>query len=367
MPSSPKVATEIREAILAHSSWSIADDIGLLELMLADMAGQQSIYQPGPYWLRKSRSAAREIRRCGLANFRGRDNIVGLSCVDKPDIDVRMSLNLGARRVLKWMLEHGGPVAFAFDGQVRQTVRLVDDAIRERAAWIRQSGQVRALLERYRMPYSIGGGCLDYTEIDGVPVANHYLHLLETLDAIHIAADLSSVRTYFEIGGGFGGNVHVLLSNFQNVRKVIYLDIPPNLYIGTAYLRSHFGDAVVDYRELKDRREIRFRDDNELEIFCIAPWQIERLQAGVDHFHNANSMVEMPMEVAANYARQADRLLTDAGSVSLVSYEEFDLRTTFHPDKLPGLFLGQFDRTRHACSAAPHRRYYHYVRRPQTT
>ena len=65
-------------------------------------------------------------------------------------------------------------------------------------------------------------------------------------------------RLTFEIGGGVGTNVHLVLENYKNIRKVLYLDIPPNLYVGTQYLKAFYGNAVSDYRTLKTLDSIKF-------------------------------------------------------------------------------------------------------------
>lgn len=77
-----------------------------------------------------------------------------------------------------------------------------------------------------------------------------------------------------EIGGGFGANLHITLFNFPNIRKIIYVDIAPNLYIATQYLRSFYGDSVKDISTAK--KNFSFAETEDLEIFCILPSQIEK-------------------------------------------------------------------------------------------
>ena len=128
-----------------------------------------------------------------------------------------------------------------------------------------------------------------------------------------------------------------LLENYPNVGKIVYLDIPPSLYVGTQYLKSFFGESVKNYSGLRDRTEIRFEDNNNLEILCIAPWQIERLRCGIDIFHNAYSFVEMPKKVVKNYGEFIKNLMTENGKVCLFSYDRFDTSTTIDPNQLPSL------------------------------
>lgn len=80
----------------------------------------------------------------------------------------------------------------------------------------------------------------------------------------------------FEIGGGFGQYIHVLLQNYSNIKKILYLDIVPNIYVGTQYLKRFYGESVIDYNITRKMNKIQFSDNNKLEIICIAPWQIEK-------------------------------------------------------------------------------------------
>ena len=164
-----------------------------------------------------------------------------------------------------------------------------------------------------------------------------------------------------EIGGGFGTYVHLLATNYPNMRKFLYLDIAPNLYVGTQYLRSIFGDSVRTYRDTRGQQALSFSSDGELEIICIAPYQLEAFAGRVDHIHNAHSFVEMPREVVANYARLSEGILANQGTVSLVSYDRFDDKT-INPDDLPTYFTFEFIRSLEP-TLTPSRSDYHFVGR----
>ena len=72
---------------------------------------------------------------------------------------------------------------------------------------------------------------------------------------------------------------------------------------------------------------------------CIAPHQIDKIVAEIDFFHNAHSFVEMPEDVISNYAKKVESIMAKTNStISIVSYDGFDLETTIHPDKLPMFF-----------------------------
>lgn len=134
------------------------------------------------------------------------------------------------------------------------------------------------------------------------------------IEAFRKVIDFSKMSTVFEIGGGFGVWPHLLLTMFPNVKKVAYLDIPPTLYVATQYLRHFFGDAVVDYRTTRNIDHIAFCKDDELEILCICPWQIEKLNISATVLWNTSSFSEMTPEIVHNYAKHVKSNLKDDGS-----------------------------------------------------
>ena len=52
--------------------------------MLTDSNRQGPLYSPGPYWAAKANAAANEIKRYGIADFRGSTNAFGVSYSDQP-------------------------------------------------------------------------------------------------------------------------------------------------------------------------------------------------------------------------------------------------------------------------------------------
>ena len=129
-----------------------------------------------------------------------------------------------------------------------------------------------------------------------------------------------------------------MIQNYPNIKKIIYLDIPPNLYIGTQYLKAFYGEAVIDYSNLKNKNKLKFKADSSLEIFCIAPWQIENIENKVDLLFNSHSFVEMPTKIVEYYVKNILKEGNEKTDIALISYDKFDLKSTFHPDELPNYF-----------------------------
>lgn len=203
---------------------------------------------------------------------------------------------------------------------------------------IKERSSGRNLLKKYIMPYSLVGNCLQKVVIAGHEYSIHYLNLLEQHDNVALRVRFNNLHAVFEIGGGFGTNIHLLLENYKNIRKVLYLDIPPNLYVGTQYLRAFYGTAVIDYRALKHVGSLEFSKDDNMEIVCIAPWQIEKFRGTIDIFMNSHSFVEMPKSVVENYVLKFNGFsAAKDAAIAFTSYDGFDLETTFHPSELPTL------------------------------
>lgn len=284
-------------------TYFLKDDFNLLQMMINDAKSQLDFYKPGKYWINKTKISIKHIKKYGLNDFRGSSNLIGQSYSDRIELDFRNRFDISIiGTVFKHFLKKVYPFNIAFDLQVRLTELYAKDMLRYKKENIINNSRTHQLLTKYIIPYSLLGGCLDYIEIEGEKISNHYLNLLEQLDQVSDRINFKDKRSYFEIGGGFGVNVHLILTNFKSVRKIIYLDIPPNLYTGTQYLKTFFGDAVKDYRQTRHLQEIAFKNDDELEIFAITPWQIENVRTDIDLFWNSHSFVEMPIKVIKNYA-----------------------------------------------------------------
>ena len=135
----------------------------------------------------------------------------------------------------------------------------------------------------------------------------------------------------------------------------------PNLFVGTEYLRNLYGDCIVDYLKTKDLERITFSNNDNLEIICIAPWQIEKLNVSIDYFHNAHSFVEMPKKVVKRYSSYVEKLLSQNGRIALVSYGNFDADTTFNPDNLATFFKRKFEGFVHDSLLNPSGQNFYYV------
>ncbi|MBN2140667.1 MAG: putative sugar O-methyltransferase [Desulfovibrionaceae bacterium] len=318
---------------------SLKDDFELLDVMLSDSKRQSSLYWPGPYWSQKAKNAACEIKRYGIADFRGSTNLIGLSYADNLFIDIRKTY-MHCRGFWRFVrrLSETFPINRLFEAQVRWTEAWANQSILYTQELLKLHDRAKALLKKYTMPYSLLGNCLKKAELDGHEFSIHYLNLLEQHDNVASRIRFNDAHAVFEIGGGFGVNIHLLLENYKNIKKILYLDIPPNLYVATQYLKSFYGARVFDYRALRDLDSIKFSEDDNIEIFCIAPWQIENFMSPIDIFINSNSFVEMPKNIVQNYVDKFNGFPESKdAAIAMTTYDGFG-DATLHPNELPKFF-----------------------------
>jgi len=315
--------------------------------MIKDMASQISIYKPGPYWQGYTMCAVRAIKQLGIRNFRHHKNIaMSGSYTDVSNLDPSAYWKGGALidRLLERMANHHLSKRFKdpFDSLIKsqdRQIRLYRDFYMNHRfrQWFEK------IIEEYSIPDGMVGGPENLVNFGGKIYSFFYIECIARIYNYSLKVDFKKVNSVFEIGGGFGANAHLLMHMFPNIRKYIYLDIPPNLYIGTQYLKSFFSN-IIDYKESKDMERIEFSDNDEREIFAIAPWQIERVNAVVDCVWNSHSFVEMPIQVVQNYAKYIKQFMKkkpQASVLCMLTYDGFDLSTTFHPNKLLEIF-GEF-------------------------
>ena len=304
------------------------------ELIKDERKVNRVLYSSGPYWDYKNKRAALEIKKKGLKDFRGLTSGVGTSFADNLTLDIRNNLNIKGRIVGKIF---SLPIlSKIFNQQLRITKNYLNLFIKNQSIVYQNNKNVQNLVKKYKFENSTDFGCIQSFEYLNKKYSCSYLQMADRIDKLSKSFNFKVAKNFFEIGGGFGANIHFLITNFSNIKKILYLDTVPNIFVGTSYLKHYFGEKVKDYIELKNLNKISFKKNDELEILCIPPWLIERVDAEIDHFHNAASFVEMPKEVIKNYVKFITKFKTN--EISLISYDGFDLKTTFNPEELNDFF-----------------------------
>ena len=295
----------------------------------------RSLYSSGPYWDYKNSRSILEIKKKGLSDFRGTSAGIGTSFTDNIVLDIRNEFNTKGRIIGKiFSLPILNKI---FNGQLNLTQNYINNFIKNQAIVYQNNKNIENLINKYQFTNTTEFGCIQIFEKFGKKYSTSYLQMADRIDKLSKSFNFKNTNSFFEIGGGFGANIHFLITNFPNIKKILYLDAVPNIYVGTKYLEHHFGKKVKNYLELKNLDKISFKKNDELEILCIPPWLIEKVDTEIDHFHNAASFVEMPKMVIDNYIKFVKYFKTK--EISLISYGDYDLKTTFNPAEL-NLFFG---------------------------
>lgn len=322
----------------------IRDDTELLRLMMRDDEKQSDLYRPGPYWRDYQQRTLRAIEMLEIENFRnhpqigkGYADILTMSPLDMESRPERFKNRLLAR------IAELPKVRKLMRGYRKLLQSRTNDFLRFRSLYydLLHREWLRARLAEFTMPETLAGGSVNAVEIDGQRYAHIYIRFLLALNSFEREADFTAMRSVMEIGGGFGAFMHLLLCRHNNIRKVVYLDIPPMIYLATQYLRSFFPDAVLDYRQTRESERIEFADNDELEILCICPWQIERLEASLDMLWNFASFSEMTPDIVANYAAHFKRL-AGPGAVICLNMNKLASDTTSSDEQVTGPFADMF-------------------------
>lgn len=311
---------------------------------------KNSLFRPGPYWDYKTKKILYWLKKNGIENFRGHSSGVGTSFTDSSVLDIRKELGYKGRiisSILSLPL-----INKIFNLQLNITKDLLFENIELKNKIYSQNEKIKYLIKNYNIENSNYFGCVYKTKINNQEFSTFYLDLIERIDNICKIYDLNKINSIIEIGGGFGGNIHLLLQNFPNIKKIIYVDIFPNIFIGTEYLKYFYKDAVKDYTSLAHQKEIRFNSKkNELEILCIPSWSIEKINDKLDKFHNAASFQEMTVAQVENYKTILESILSSK-TISLIVYKGWEKNNTLSPDEINSIFdkklkISEFDNFNH--------------------
>jgi len=275
-----------------------------------------TLYTSGPMWRYQNFKISYQIRKKGLNNFRGIESGVGSGYCDNVMYDIRNELNFNGRLAAK--LFDLPFIKKLFSKQLRINRDNIKNYLGVMAQLYKKSERVSELIEKYKFEKTTEFNCVKKFTSNNKEYSCQYLDEADKIDHISKKLDLNSINSFFEIGGGFGSNIHFLLTNFKNIKKIIYLDIAANLYVGTEYLRFLYGSAVKDYLYTSNLKEITFENNDKLEIICIPTWQIKKINFKIDHFHNAKSFVEIPKRIVEHYVDCLKKI--NLKDVSLVTY-----------------------------------------------
>ncbi len=297
------------------------DDESLLDCMMIDAAAQKSIYRPDKYWLGSAETTASGLRRHGISHFRSDPRATpGGSFNDAPKLDPREAWVSGKRgALLRPLVDNRFIKKHVLNKYVSVIESLYDETLVYKTQYLEANlgSWFEDFVATYGLPDTLVGDCKAAVTLRGRKVSISYLDFILRITTFQPHADFSRVNSLFVIGGGFGYEAHLLMHMFPNIKKCLYLDIPPMLYIATQYLKHFFGPGVRDYRELREKQQLAFSPDDSQEILAIPPWMIERFEGSIDLFWNSCSFQEIPKSTRAHYASFVNRFSSVAPSAQI--------------------------------------------------
>jgi len=303
----------------------IEDDLNLLEMLTTDQAKEQGNYQVGPYWRVYSVRIIRAIKKQGLSSFRS-NPLIGKGFSDAMPIEPSSVTSGGSLKADLYRLVINNYFIFKF--LLSPYREYINKILIRKFYYMNLYANLKLgqWYKDFRKKNNLPNPCLENPtevfDLCGDKIGRTYLLSYIRIYNFSFEVDFKAKTSLLEIGGGFGANIHSLINIYPNIKKVILLDISPILYISTQYLKSIYKEAVIDYSNTKNNDLISFKKDNSLEIICIAPWQIEKLDINIDLFWNSESFQEMTEDMVRNYCKNLKRIMNDEVSICTFIYDD---------------------------------------------
>ena len=210
-----------------------------------------------------------------------------------------------------------------FNEQLFHTQIHIRDYLEALSIVYKSNSNVQELIKKYKFENTTEFDCIkiNYQNQD---ISTLYLDMADRVEKLSSSFDFQKSKVTLK-SEGFWSKCAFLITNFPNIKDNLFR-YSPNIYVGTEYLKYFYKNSVKDFLYTKSLEKIIFSNDDNLEIICIPPWEIEKLEASIDHFHNASSFVEMPKIVVDNYSKFIKKLKIK--DISLISYDKYDETTT---------------------------------------
>jgi len=322
------------------------NQISLLETMMTDAKQCEEVYLPGPYWQGYCSRVYKAIKKYGLNDFRNNAAIskgyADSVTFDPHELWIGNWKNNLIRSFVKLPLIKSRIIPSYLNLIQHQFNQM--KFYREKYFNFTFGNWIRETLSNFNIPETCYPGTKETINIDGKEISLIYIDHLMRIYNFSQHIDFSKAKTVFEIGGGFGTNAHLLMSMYPNIKKYIYCDIQPILYVSTQYLKHFFKEDVYDYAKLRDKNTISFKDNSEREIFCIPPWLLNNVQADVDVFWNSASFQEMPVNTINKYIEFILKFSKNTSlATCLVIYEGGNPERTRTPSQLRDIFSKHFN------------------------
>jgi len=235
-----------------NGAFQVADDVELLDLMLADLCAAAGVFQPPRCRTGDLTDAVEELRG-GLHDFRRRDDscLADLGACDAPP---RMLRDIKATGDVLPVLES---LRDALNGRIARGRRTLVEGLSILDLYDTALRICRARAERTPTIASV-----DHLEVSrvGNPFGFEHDHRFLTRSALFFymryayAAEhvnFKTVDTVVELGAGAGKQAEVLKRMHPHL-TIVLLDLPPSLYVAERFLTAAYPDETVPYRETRE-------------------------------------------------------------------------------------------------------------------
>ena len=213
--------------------------ITLLNKLLNDQKKvDKKLYLSGPYWNYKNSKTIFQLRKKGLKNFRGLESGVGTSFADNLILDFRNELNFKGRIVSSFL--NIPYINKIFSGQLAVTSSHIKNYLKNLSIVYTNNEKVKNLIKKYVFEKTTEFGCTNKFTLNNIDYSTHYIDMAYRIDILSNTFNFKNIRSFFEIGGGFGSNIHFLLTNFQNIKKIVYLIC--SKYVGSEYWNTFMAN-----------------------------------------------------------------------------------------------------------------------------
>jgi putative sugar O-methyltransferase len=282
----------------------IPDDLALLDLMMNEMSKASAGFRATPYWEYYQSGTLEILRTNGLRDLRQISNpeITSFGCYEgalfgsasslremglsEPDIDA-----IGG--FVQVLQKYPSLPILPMGRSITDIIRLELRVLEMEAKLISPNA-----VSIFDLDCSLAGNPLGKFRVDG----NWYTQQLVSKYQVYLDCfrvfDLAEVDTVVEIGSGMGQQVEILRKLHPHLSFVL-VDIPPQLYVAHQYLKTVFGDDVVDYRET-NRGSLGELESGKL--YFLGPWMLPSFETrGRTLLWNARSFQEMSEETVKGY------------------------------------------------------------------
>jgi len=318
----------------------ICDNYKLLKKIIADEKQVETIYKPSEYWRDNSIRTTKSILKFGLSDFRSRAQILkgfGDVLIENP-IDRFSGDSFKERILLKILNNSLFKKYFLF--QYLNFIKMRNKQyLTYRNLYCEKllTEWFNKFLKKHHLPPTFVGRPSNYLLYNKKKIGISYLTAFWRINCLEKFINFKKIESVFEIGGGFGAFSHSILHFYHNIKKLFYLDLCPNIYIGTQYLKFFFKKSVYDYLSTRNNKKIEV-NENKREIFPICPWQIKQVDSKIDLFFNFASFQEMDEKIVYNYLSKLKNILNKPNSFLCIGLYKTKGKNRIHRSRLLKIF-----------------------------